>query len=96
MVEENEVSLHIDEELNHSIQTVGEKRDNGFLETSSSNQSMCISSFVTPSIASTTFIVYVYLMYVDGDLGRHPQAAVFVDTSTAHSVGVHLILHIIL
>ena len=32
---------------------------------------------------------YMY-MYVDGDLGRHPQAAVFVDTP--QNVGVHIIL----
>lgn len=61
MVEENEVSLHTDEELNHSTQTVGEKRDNGFLETSSSNQSVCMSSFVTPPIKHNIYFVsHVY------------------------------------
>lgn len=85
MVEENEASLQNVEELNHSTQTVGDKRDNGFLETSSSDQSMCMPNFVTPP--STTSIMY--LMYVDGDLGRHPQVA---DTSTAQSVGVHALI----
>ena len=57
MVEENEVSLQTDEDLNLNTQTVGEKRDhNGFLETSSSDQSMCMPNFMTPP---STFIVYV-------------------------------------
>ena len=47
MVEENEASLQNVEELN---QTVGDKRVNGFLETSSSDQSMCMLNFVTPPI----------------------------------------------
>ena len=44
MVEENEVSLQSDETLNVNTQSVGEKRDDGFLETSSSDQSMCLTS----------------------------------------------------
>ena len=42
MLEENEVSQPKDEGLNLHAQTVGEKGDGGFLETSSSNQSMPI------------------------------------------------------
>lgn len=51
MVEENEVSLQADEDF-----IVGEKRDNGFSETSSSDQSICMPNFMTPP---SIFIVYV-------------------------------------
>ena len=40
MLEESEVSVLKDEGLSLHAQTVAEKRDNGFLETSSSIQSM--------------------------------------------------------
>lgn len=80
MVEETEVSLQADEELDLNTQTVGEKRENGFLETASNDQSMCMPNFMT----STLLIEFI--MYVDGDVGRHAQAAVSVDT--AHNVGV--------
>lgn len=50
MVEENEVSLQADEDLNLNTQIVGEKRDNGFSETSSSDQSMCIPNHQSLSL----------------------------------------------
>lgn len=62
MVEENEVSLQTNEDLYLNTQTLGEKRENGFLETSLSGQSMRMPNFMTPS--STTFIVYALCLHV--------------------------------
>ena len=39
MLEEQEVSLQTNEDLNLNAQAIGEKRDNGFLETSPYDQS---------------------------------------------------------